>query len=260
MLTRIISGAVLIIITAAIVFTTLYFKLPIIMVVFLSLLAATAVFELLNNTGVVKRKLTTVLAVVVAAILQFGFSYFSSYVWYLALAYGAFAVLICIADKMTYKRIIFTALVPVAISFAFHCIVALTNSGLENLLLLLNFSSVCDCGAYFVGVTLGKHKLCPKISPNKTVEGAIGGIVFSMLVTGVIARLFGLTRIWMLVIITPILCIASMCGDLLASFIKRMVNIKDYGKIIPGHGGIMDRFDSILLIAPIYVFLYSLVG
>ena len=260
MLTRIVSGAVLIIVTSAIVFVTLFYNLPIVMLSFLSLLSAMAVYELLNNTGIVKRKLTSIVATAFAAVFQLGLTYLSEYVWYAAIAYAVFAVFICVADKMTYKRVVFTAITPVAIAIAFNCIAVLTNLGLVYLLLLLNFSSVCDCGAYFVGVTLGKHKLCPKISPKKTIEGAVGGILLSMIVTAVIARLFSLPQIWQLVLITPVLCVASMCGDLLASFIKRRVGLKDYGKIIPGHGGIMDRFDSILLIAPIYVMIYSLVG
>lgn len=260
MLTRIISGSVLIIIAAAIVFTTLFFEMPAIMLIFLSLLAAMATYELLNNTGIVKKRLVTIVAVAFSVVLQLGFSYFPKYVWYISIAYGVFAVLFCMAYKMSYKKTLFTAIVPVALSLAFNCIAVLVNLGIEHLLLLLNFSSVCDCGAYFVGVTIGKHKLCPKISPKKTIEGAIGGILLSMIITAVIARAFALPQLALLIIITPILCMASMCGDLLASFIKRRVGIKDYGKIIPGHGGIMDRFDSILLIAPIYVIIYSIVG
>lgn len=260
MLTRIISGAALVAITATVVFLTVFFQLPIVLTVFLAFLGAMASFEMLSGTGIIKNKVIITAAVVYSAAVQFLYTYTPKYILALSLIYGLLALLICIKDKLSYKRILIALLTPVILSFAFSCIATLLWLGLVNLLLLLNFSSMCDCGAYFVGVTLGKHKLCPKISPKKTVEGAIGGIAVSMLVTFVIAKLFALDNILILVLITPILCISGICGDLLASVIKRKVGIKDYGKIIPGHGGIMDRFDSILLIAPIYVILYSFAG
>jgi len=124
------------------------------------------------------------------------------------------------------------------------------ENGIYYLLLLLNFSSVCDMGAYFVGVTLGKHKLCPNLSPKKTVEGAIGGIVSSLVVTAILCLCFHKTM-WIMLLLTIPFCILGMIGDLFASAIKRAVGIKDYGNLIPGHGGVMDRLDSIIMIAPL---------
>lgn len=260
MLTRIISGAALVVITAAIIFFTVFFELPIVLTVFLAFLGAMASFELFSETGIIKNKAIIIAAVVYSVVVQFLYVYSQKYILAISLIYGIIALLYCVKDKLNYKKFLFAVLTPVILSYAFSCIGTLLSLGLVNLLLLLNFSSVCDCGAYFVGVTVGQHKLCPKISPKKTVEGAIGGIAVSMLATFIIAKLFNLENTLILVIITPILCIAGICGDLLASVIKRRVGIKDYGKIIPGHGGIMDRFDSILLIAPIYVILYSFAG
>ena len=105
-------------------------------------------------------------------------------------------------------------------------------------------------GAYFTGVTIGKHKLCPNLSPKKTVEGAIGGIVSSVIVTLIITLCFKTSIILPLILTVP-LCILGMAGDLFASAIKRSVGIKDYGKLIPGHGGILDRVDSIIMIVPV---------
>ncbi len=107
-----------------------------------------------------------------------------------------------------------------------------------------------DIMAYFAGVFLGKHKLCPKISPKKTIEGSIGGILGSMLFCG----LFG----WFAMPGLLVHCLAigflggiiSQFGDLTASIFKRKMGIKDYGNLIPGHGGILDRFDSVLFTAP----------
>lgn len=107
-------------------------------------------------------------------------------------------------------------------------------------------------GAYFVGVTCGKHKLCPEISPKKTVEGLLGGFASSLLVAVILCLSFGFNdRLVKTLLLTVPFCTVGVCGDLFASVIKRTVGIKDYGRLIPGHGGVLDRVDSILLIAPL---------
>lgn len=122
---------------------------------------------------------------------------------------------------------------------------------------------VADAGAYFAGVKLGKRKLCPKISPKKTVEGALGGLlagVLSALIFGFIFDfIFGYTYVnyFALIIIGIINTPLSMLGDLGFSIIKRNLGIKDYGSIIPGHGGMLDRFDSVVVTAPL-VYIVSL--
>lgn len=113
-----------------------------------------------------------------------------------------------------------------------------------------------DTFAYFTGVTIGKHKLCPEISPKKTIEGAVGGIIGAIicfLCIGLVVEYFSLGNVnYYLLTLLGLLCgIFSELGDLAASIIKRQYNIKDYGNILPGHGGIMDRLDSIIFIAPI---------
>ncbi|MGN0663422.1 MAG: phosphatidate cytidylyltransferase [Faecalibacterium sp.] len=133
------------------------------------------------------------------------------------------------------------------------------------ILLILCFAWGGDTCAYFVGRAFGKHKLCPVVSPKKTVEGAIGGVLgtmlFGVLVTlgyAVVAhRTTILTRPdisgMMYVLIALLACVAAVLGiygDLFASVVKRQCGIKDYGTIFPGHGGILDRFDSVMFIAP----------
>jgi phosphatidate cytidylyltransferase len=108
----------------------------------------------------------------------------------------------------------------------------------------------CDILAYFVGVTIGKHKLYPKLSPKKTVEGAIGGILGSVgFCTGVGYFIAGGYLIHC-VIIGVLGGIVSQIGDFTASAFKRKMGVKDYGSLIPGHGGVLDRFDSLLFVAP----------
>ncbi len=121
-----------------------------------------------------------------------------------------------------------------------------------------------DTSAYFTGVYFGKLHLCPKISPSKTVEGALGGIAGSIIlsiVTGVIINKLGIEIRLIHFAVIGFLCgIVSEIGDLAASYIKRYTGIKDFGNIIPGHGGILDRFDSILFTAPVVYYYFTLIG
>ena len=115
-----------------------------------------------------------------------------------------------------------------------------------------------DIFAYFTGYFLGKHKMAPNLSPKKTIEGAVGGLVASSL----LAWLFGFIFMRDMAPVCLALGLfggaAGMAGDLTASAFKRKMGIKDYGKLIPGHGGIMDRFDSIIFTAPVIFYLTAL--
>ena len=114
---------------------------------------------------------------------------------------------------------------------------------------------IADTGAYFSGVALGKHKLCPEISPKKTIEGFIGGI----LTTGIVYLIafcvydgFEFKTAIFAFLIGIVCAVIGTVGDLSASMVKRQIGFKDYGKIMPGHGGLMDRFDSILFVLPTF--------
>lgn len=118
---------------------------------------------------------------------------------------------------------------------------------------------ICDTAAYFVGLHFGKHKLFPRVSPKKTIEGAVGGFVFAMLSAVVCQQTFvkGL-RLQDALVIGVIIGIAGQLSDLVESLFKRDAGIKDSSKLIPGHGGILDRFDSEMLVAPlVYVYLLA---
>ena len=118
-----------------------------------------------------------------------------------------------------------------------------------------------DICAYFAGVTMGKHKLCPIISPKKTWEGAIGGVLGSMILCLIFGLIFMKHAIALCLIVGFLGSIISMFGDLTASIFKRKMGIKDYGTLIPGHGGIMDRFDSVIFVAPVvYYAICALTG
>ena len=147
---------------------------------------------------------------------------------------------------------------PIMLSFLY-----LTRTGFAAGKYLVWFIFLCSWGsdtcAYAVGVLIGKHKMTPKLSPKKSVEGAIGGIVGATLLFALyvylIEQRFGLAHFGISVAGAAVLgavgALVSMVGDLAASAIKRDYGIKDYGKLIPGHGGIMDRFDSVIVTAPL---------
>ena len=125
--------------------------------------------------------------------------------------------------------------------------------------LIFIISFMTDTFAYFSGYLFGKHKLIPSISPKKTIEGSIGGVLGSTICCVIFGYLFKLD-ITHMILVGSIGSIVAQFGDLFASAIKRYVGIKDYGKLIPGHGGILDRFDSVILVAPfvyyaIYIFI-----
>ena len=138
------------------------------------------------------------------------------------------------------------------------------ENGVFLIWLIFITSWVSDTGAYFVGSAIGKHKMTPNLSPKKSWEGAIGGI----LIAGCAAALYGLfyakhfnLRLYAIPIFGLIGCLGAflaMCGDLVASAFKRNNNVKDYSKLIPGHGGVLDRFDSVLFTAPLVYFLIVL--
>ena len=116
-----------------------------------------------------------------------------------------------------------------------------------------------DSGAYFVGVLCGKHKLCPEISPKKTVEGFVGGVVSCIVILELIALVYSFwivpgTQVhWLLLaVLAAFSSVISVAGDLTFSLIKRHYGIKDYGNIMPGHGGALDRFDSVIFVAPLF--------
>jgi len=168
--------------------------------------------------------------------------------------------------KITLKQLAYVAFVLGYIVYLLLHIAFVRNGVIHGtwfvwLIFVIAFCS--DSGAYFAGVNLGKRKLAAKLSPNKTVEGAIGGIVGAGVAASIFAYImitFGpleqMTEIPIFFLIGAVGSIISQIGDLAGSAMKRQTGIKDFGKIIPGHGGILDRMDSILVTAP-YVYLIA---
>ena len=122
-----------------------------------------------------------------------------------------------------------------------------------RLLVLYLFVAIwsSDSGAYFIGRFMGKNKLCPKVSPKKTREGSIGGILTTCVLLVLLNSYFKLLPMSAVLVIAVFVSIIGQVGDLIESIIKRYYGVKDAGKLIPGHGGILDRFDSVMLAAPV---------
>ncbi len=154
-------------------------------------------------------------------------------------------------------------MVSLYIMAAFACMVYLSDYCAPNIFLLVFIGAwVPDTFAYFTGRLFGKHKLIPDVSPKKTVEGAVGGVVFCIFAFILFAIVYNYLNadqlsangyrplpIWFMAIVGFLAALVSMVGDLTMSVIKRHYGIKDYGKILPGHGGFLDRFDSVLAVA-----------
>ena len=283
MKTRIISGVVMALIVAAFLVLGILVS-PLFITAFIAAVTAVAVYELLHNAAGIRSKAALIGACAFSVLFVVGadenlqgiiysffpysadtivpqstkfYNYWSYAFVGIIILYFIFAAVIILKKHKDFGLAQIAALFgfPLPYAYAFSCLGGIIShmDGIFYLLLLLNFSSVCDMGAYFVGSTLGKHKLCPEISPKKTVEGAIGGILSSIVVTLILVFTFSVTeKILAALILTVPFCILGMIGDLFASAIKRTAGIKDYGNLIPGHGGILDRFDSIIMIAPLF--------
>lgn len=141
----------------------------------------------------------------------------------------------------------------------FSYLFLLRAKGVLPLLLIFVITWAYDSSAYFVGTAWGKHRLLPAISPNKTVEGTLGGLAASTLVAPLFAASLGVSP-WHLAALGFFLGCIAQVGDLVESMVKRYAGVKDSGKLIPGHGGILDRFDGILLTVPLGHFIFRLVG
>jgi len=144
--------------------------------------------------------------------------------------------------------------------FSFH-VTLVEQAGDFGIMVWLIFLTAfgTDMSAYFTGLAFGKHKLCPDISPKKTIEGATGGVLGSVVFCGLFGHFFANGLLVHCLIIGALGGVISQLGDLTASVFKRFMGIKDYGNLIPGHGGVLDRFDSVLLTAPAVYYYIALI-
>lgn len=165
-------------------------------------------------------------------------------------------ILVIVNKNISIEDISITFLGIIYIPFLLFHIVYLDDTKYIWLVFIIAFGT--DTFAYIAGNLFGKRKLCPKISPNKTIEGSIGGILGSTLLLIIYSVYFNIEPLWQIILLSVICSIIAQLGDLVASRIKRICGIKDYGFIMPGHGGVLDRFDSIIFTAPVIYYYISI--
>ena len=258
MLTRIISAAVGIVIAVVIL---IFHDTQYVLSAAVAVLSALAVYEVLRAAKCTDMKITLGLSVAYAVLEPFWLMTRYSYMVTVIFVILMFCGFIMKHKYYEYGKVFFSLAAALLITNAMCTLITLHEIGGRNnimyLILGLCGAWLADSGAYFVGTFMGKKKLCPEISPKKTVEGFIGGILItgflfvliSFIYTKVVS--FDVSINWFAVcILGMLLSVIGTVGDLSASMLKRQCGIKDYGNIMPGHGGIMDRFDSVLFVAP----------
>lgn len=165
---------------------------------------------------------------------------------------------VLVKNKFTFDQagVIFFSTIYVGMGFFYLIEARLGENGLANIIFAFLIIWSTDTGAYLAGRLFGKHKLWPSISPKKTVEGAIGGVVLACILAGVFHMIHPFSHPTAIVVIVTIAAsIFGQVGDLVESALKRHYHVKDSGRILPGHGGILDRFDSLLFILPLLHFI-----
>ena len=268
MLKRVITGVV-----AFIVFLPfLFFSDTYAFVAFWQAICLISAYELLKCTGLLSHLSVAIPTFAFAGTLpMFTRLFVSREKFFTICAIYAFLYLFVLASAAVFSKgrykipdemLLFGAVFYVTVSIS--AIVMLRDEDCGQYVYLLAFITAwgSDIFAYFCGMLLGKHKLIPEVSPKKTVEGAVGGLLccvgLTLLYGFLIGNCFGVLPNYLhLAIAGAVMSLASMLGDLIMSYIKRHYGIKDYGWLLPGHGGVLDRFDSVLATAPLLLIIYT---
>jgi len=234
-------------------------------VAIVSIIALNELFSAVNKKMDIK--LPVWWAYISSAVVSFrsyiNYNYFLAYIFFSILL--LFIIMILKHNKIMISHIAIMVFSLIYISFFSSHIVSVKDIEHGHILVWFIFIGAwsTDTFAYTVGTIAGKHKLCPKISPKKTVEGSLGGnfgCVIAFLVYAYVIQLVTAYNVnYINLIILAVLCsVISQIGDLSASVIKRQLDVKDFGAIMPGHGGILDRFDSIIFVAP-FIYYYLII-
>lgn len=231
-----------------------------VMAAFLAALSAIAAWELMQCVGARAHKALCAIAISGAA-FSVGFAYFKVYIYSeLVVLYAllVFSYAVFRGGEVKFQQVMAALFSMFIVPYSFATFLRLSAAGVHRgfLLLPLLFSFGSDTFAFFAGRAFGRHKLAPKVSPHKTVEGAIGGLVGDALVglafAFVMNRFFDCGISYGGIALLGLACsVAAQLGDLSFSLIKREFGIKDYGHIFLEHGGVLDRFDSVIFVAPV---------
>ncbi len=166
-----------------------------------------------------------------------------------------------IEDSILSASHMLLAVAYVVIPLSHATLLSRMDHGIAWVFLVLFVTCLCDTGAYFAGKYLGKHHFSSSISPAKTIEGLFGGVAGGLVgMTVVYAFVAGFPPLWVLLLLTLLLSVVSPVGDLIASAMKRKLGIKDFGTTMPGHGGVLDRTDSLIVAFPTTYYFILFVG
>ncbi len=255
---RILSAAILV----PLLLIALYALPKVVTVILVSLVCAIAAYELLVGTRMVGHIRLVIYSMVFAALVPvwcyYGMDGLAARVAILLFFALLFVEFMLSSMKMPFEKFAVCIFAAILIPYLLTSLVRIYAPVGGRYVILIPFviAFLADSGAYFVGCRFGKHKLAPVISPNKSVEGVLGGVaaaVIGMLLYCVVMQLiFGCTVNYGYALLYGLLgTVADVFGDLCFSAIKRQTGIKDYGNLIPGHGGVLDRFDSMLTVGPL---------
>ncbi|GEK57424.1 phosphatidate cytidylyltransferase [Marinococcus halophilus] len=179
---------------------------------------------------------------------------------FLTMILGLLALTVVTKNSFTFDEAGFVILSSVYIGYGFHSLIMirqLPDIGLAVVILILFLIWATDSGAYFIGKNFGRHRPWPEISPKKTIEGFVGGLVAAFVVGFIFEAVYPVFHSYLImsafIVVTSIF---GQLGDLVESALKRHYAVKDSGNILPGHGGILDRFDSLIFVMPLLHFFY----
>lgn len=275
MKTRVITGVV----GGLFAILVLCFMHTVALPVVVSMFCVIAVYEMETVSGLKNFPImiaTLLLSAAIPFVFHFKIAFTKQIYIAFAIAYTLilFLLMLLLYEKTKFEQVVIALFSSIAIPCSISIIILLrdiyikypnyTKSEAVFLILLALFTSwLTDAFAFFAGKKFGKHKMCPNISPKKTVEGAIGGIagqaILSLVLFYVFNKFFFTEESYLsytsVILLSVFLSAISMCGDLTASTVKRNYGVKDFGTFFPGHGGVMDRFDSCLFVLPaLYAF------
>ena len=254
----------------AILLPILYFSDTFVFPVAVAFFIAVALFEIFGCVGQRKNILLTAPLYLFGIAAPFAVRYMTASSHYLIAGMLAlniillyfFALIVFSKNKINLSAAASVFFPALYIIIAFCGIIYLRDLRIGNFYLLIFISAwVTDIFAYLTGMLFGKHKLIPELSPKKTIEGSIGGMVFSAAAFTVTALLLGIPPIGLPVIIVCglLASFVAQVGDLSMSAVKRQYGVKDFGKLMPGHGGVLDRFDSILAVSLFMTVMFAII-
>lgn len=258
-------------IITALVFGAILISLTIIggipLVILAYLLASIAVYELLKMRKLKLFSFSGILSLIVLWIflIPSKYQYVLDYINTTKVEIILLIVLLFLSytvatkNRFTFEDVAFSVVSILYIGMGFYYFIETREAGLVYIFYSLFIIWATDSGAYFIGRAMGKRKLWPDISPNKTIEGSVGGVVSAVIVSILFSLLTDIDATFIgLTVVTIFLSIFGQMGDLVESALKRHYQVKDSGTILPGHGGILDRFDSLLFVWPLIHFLQLL--